>query len=114
MRNYALLSNCSPRRRAWKAEATNIRQFNHNPPKGEQYPLLFNLRHYPFRSEEHFRRRLSKDRANLRRGGLNYHYDNMLHRIEQILNIKPDMFHLDDWKSDMNLDEIFDWRIVYG
>jgi glycosyltransferase involved in cell wall biosynthesis len=114
LHNYALFGGCSPRIRAWKSEATNVRQFNHNPPKGKQYPLLFNLRHYPFRSEEHLRRRLNKDRANLRRGDLNYHYDNMLIKIDKILSIKPDMFHSDDGKSDLNLEEIFDWSIVYG
>ncbi len=77
VRHYSLFADCGPRIRSWRASSTNIRQFNHNPPLGERYPRLFNLRHYPMRSEAQMARRLQVDRAGLRRGGANYHYDNM-------------------------------------
>ena len=32
VRHYSLFPDCGPRIRSWRASATNIRQFNHNPP----------------------------------------------------------------------------------
>jgi glycosyltransferase involved in cell wall biosynthesis len=112
VRHYSLFADCAPRIRSWRASATNLREFNHNPPRGERYPRLFNLRHYPMRSEAQMRRRLEVDRAGLRRGGSNYHYDNMSSWPERLV-IRPEQLHLDDG-SELDPSPIFDWRSVYG
>jgi hypothetical protein len=112
VRHYSLFADCGPRIRSWRASATNEREFNHNAPKGERYPVLFNLRHYPMRSEELMNRRLQRDRANLRRGGLNYHYDNMKSWQSQ-LSISSNSLHFDDG-DELDSDPVFDWRSIYG
>jgi Glycosyl transferase family 2 len=112
VRHYSLFADCPPRIRGWRASATNIRRFNHNEPNGTRYPTLFNLRHYPMRSREHMWRRLERDRAGLRRGASNFHYDNMKTWPERLV-IPPDAMHLDDG-SELDLDPIFDWRTIYG
>jgi hypothetical protein len=112
VRHYALFSGCAPRVRAWRASVTNIRQFNHNPANGERYPTFFNLRHYPMRSEQQMRRRLEVDRAGLRRGGSNYHYDNMSSWLDRLV-IRPERLHLDSG-GELDPSSIFDWRSVYG
>lgn len=112
VRHYALFPGCAPRVRAWRAAATNIRQFNHNPPLGQRYPRFFNLRHYPMRSEAQMRRRLEVDRAGLRRGGSNYHYDNMSSWKDRLL-IAPEQLHLDTG-AELDPAPIFDWRRLYG
>jgi hypothetical protein len=113
VRHYSLFPDCGPRIRSWRASATNIRQFNHNPPLGERYPRLFNLRHYPMRSEVQMTRRLEVDRAGLRRGGSNYHYDNMSSWPDRLI-ISPEKLHLDDGSSELDPSPIFDWRTIYG
>jgi hypothetical protein len=113
VRHYSLFADCGPRIRAWRASATNIRLFNHNPPLGERFPTLFNLRHYPMRSEAQMRRRLQVDRAGLRRGGSNFHYENKSSWPER-LAISPDQLHVDDGRSELDPYPIFDWRAVYG
>jgi glycosyltransferase involved in cell wall biosynthesis len=112
VRHYSLFPDCAPRIRSWRASATNIREFNHNPPKGERYPRFFNLRHYPMRSEAQMRRRLEVDRAGLRRGGTNYHYDNMSSWPERLV-VRPDQLHFDDG-GELDPSAVFDWRSVYG
>ncbi len=112
VRHYSLFGDCGPRIRSWRATATNIREFNHNPPLGERYPRLFNLRHYPMRSEAQMPRRLGHDRAGLRRGGSNFHYDNMSSWPER-LQISPGQLHLDNG-GELDPSPIFDWRWIYG
>jgi len=112
VRHYALFPDCAPRIRSWRASVTNIREFNHNPPLGTQYPELFNLCHYPMRNEQQMQRRLEKDRAGLRRGGANFHYDNMLQR-EQLLRIPASALHFDDG-GDLSHETTFNWRDIYG
>ena len=75
IRHYSLFGDCAARIRAWRASATNIRIFNHNPPHGLQWPVWFNLRHYSMRSREQMMSRLFRDRSGLLRGGSNYHYE---------------------------------------
>jgi hypothetical protein len=58
-------------------------------------------------------RRLEVDRAGLRRGGSNYHYDNMSSWRERLI-ISPEKLHLDDGKSELDPSPIFDWRTIYG
>jgi glycosyltransferase involved in cell wall biosynthesis len=113
VRHYCLWPDCGPRIRAWRASATNIREFNHNSPLGTKYPGHFNLRHYPMRSPEQMQRRLASDRAGLRRGGSNYHYDNMSHWPER-LTIRPQQLHFDDGRSELDHSVVFDWRTIYG
>lgn len=72
------------------------------------------MRHYPFRNYNHLLKRIYKDRANLEREGANYHYDNMKYKLEEIANIKGDMFHVDNGIDDLTPKEKFDWDIVYG
>jgi glycosyltransferase involved in cell wall biosynthesis len=112
VRHYSLFADCGPRIRAWRASATNVRVFNHNPPLGERYPQMFNLRHYPMRSEQQMLRRLQHDRAGLRRGGSNYHYDNMSSWPERLV-IPPEKLHFDDG-GELDPSPIFDWRSIYG
>jgi glycosyltransferase involved in cell wall biosynthesis len=113
VRHYSLWPNCPPRIRSWRARMTNIRRFNHNPLDGTPSPRVFNLRHYPMRSPAQMRDRVFRDRAGLRRGDLNFHYESMSHRLES-LNIAASALHFDDGVSELNLDPIFDWRKVYG
>ena len=113
VRYYSLFPDCAPRIRSWRASSTNTRIFNHNPPAGERFPTNFNLRHYPSRSEEQLLRRVMHDRAGLRRGEANFHYDNMKARLA-LLKISPDQLHYDDQRSDLNPEPVFNWRTVYG
>lgn len=113
VRHYSLFPDCAPRIRCWRASATNIREFNHNPPEGDQWPVFFNLRHYPARSREHMLARVQKDRAGLLRGGQNYHYENMREWIGKF-DIQPDNLHFDDGVSELNPEPIFNWRTIYG
>lgn len=113
VRHYALFGDCSPRIRAWRAARTNIRLFNHNPLEGHKAPVNFNLRHYPMRSEVQMQRRLDKDRADLQRGALNYHYANMNSRRDR-LTISAQSLHRDDGLAELDATQIFDWRQVYG
>jgi glycosyltransferase involved in cell wall biosynthesis len=112
VRHYALFPDCGPRIRCWRASSTNVREFNHNPPLGERYPRLFNLRHYPMRSEAQMRRRLEIDRAGLRRGPSNYHYENMASWPERLV-IPPDKLHFDGG-GELDPTPVFDWRTIYG
>lgn len=113
VRHYSLFADCAPRVRSWRASATNVREFNHNPALGERYPRLFNLRHYPMRSEAQMLRRLRADRAGLRRGGSNYHYDNMSSWPERLV-IPAEKLHYDDGIGELDPSLVFDWRSVYG
>lgn len=113
VRHYALFPDCAPRIRSWRSSATNIREFNHNPPLGEPWPAKFNLRHYPMRSREQMMTRILRDRASLSRGGYNYHYDNMKLRL-QALEIQPQQLHYDDGHAELNPEPIFNWRSIYG
>jgi Glycosyl transferase family 2 len=113
VRHYSLRTDGPPRIRSWRARVTNIRRFNHNPLDGTPSPRLFNLRHYPMRSLDQMRARVLRDRAGLRRGNMNFHYDNMRHHLES-LRIPATSLHYDDGGSDLNLDPIFDRHEVYG
>jgi glycosyltransferase involved in cell wall biosynthesis len=113
VRHYALFPDCAPRIRAWRSSATNIREFNHNPPLGEPWPVRFNLRHYPMRSHQQMLTRVLRDRAGLRREGYNYHYENMQRRLE-LLELSPEQLHYDDGHAELNPAPIFNWRTIYG
>jgi glycosyltransferase involved in cell wall biosynthesis len=113
VRHYALWPDCPPRIRAWRTRVTNIRRFNHNPLDGTPGPRPFNLRHYPMRSAAQVEARLLRDRAGLRRGNLNFHYENMGRRPES-LRIPADSLHYDDGISELDPTPVFDWRTVYG
>ncbi len=113
VRHYSLFPDCAPRIRCWRSSATNIREFNHNPPLGEPWPQRFNLRHYPMRTREQMMTRVLRDRASLSRGGYNYHYDNMKLRL-QALEIQPPQLHYDDGDAELNPQPIFNWRSIYG
>lgn len=110
--HYSLFKNCAPRIRAWKAKVTNGRFFNHNPLQGERYPELFKLRHYPIRSEAHLMKRINKDRAELERNGMNYHYNSMNRNLEAILKIDSTMLHRENG-GELNPHEKMNWDIVY-
>ena len=49
----------------------------------------------------------------LRRGGSNYHYDNMSSWPERLV-IPPEKLHLDDGRAELDPTLIFDWRTIYG
>lgn len=113
VRHYSLWPDCPPRIRSWRARVTNIRRFNHDPLDGTPSPSLFNLRHYPMRSPAQMRARVLRDRAGLRRGNMNFHYENM-GRHPESLRIPASALHYDDGVSDLDPDPIFDWREIYG
>ena len=113
IRHYSIFPDCAPRIRSWRASVTNIREFNHNPLKGEKYPINFNLRHYPMRSYDQMMKRLNKDRANLQRDGLNYHYNNMRKDLSKLM-LKSEQLLNDDGVSDLNPCAIYNWREIYG
>lgn len=113
IKRYSIFLNCAPRIRSWRAAVTNIREFNHNVLQGEQYPILFNLRHYPMRSFKQMNKRLNKDRINLQRGEQNYHF-NILKENRDRLLLRPDQLHFDDGKSDLDMSEKFHWPDIYG
>jgi hypothetical protein len=112
VRRYSLWPDCPPRIRSWRAQHTNIRRFNHNPLDGTPSPRRFNLRHYPMRSPSQMRARVLRDRAGLRRGDLNVHYEHMKHRLDS-LQIPPAALHYDDGVTDLNPQPIFDWNRIY-
>ena len=113
VRHYSVFPNCAPRIRAWRADKTNVRLFNHNPIAGRGVPVHFNLRHYPMRSQAQMQRRLAHDRAALQRGDMNYHYNNMVRHPERLI-IEPGRLHEDDGVGELNLAPRFDWRTIYG
>jgi glycosyltransferase involved in cell wall biosynthesis len=113
VRHYSLRPDCPPRIRSWRARLTNIRHFNHNPLDGTPSPRLFNLRHYPMRSPSQMRARVLRDRTGLRRGPMNFHYENMRRRLDS-LQIPAAVLHYDDGMCELNADPIFDWREIYG
>ncbi|HEX6654300.1 MAG TPA: glycosyltransferase family 2 protein [Thermoleophilaceae bacterium] len=113
VRHYSLWPDCPPRIRSWRARVTNVRRFNHNPLDGTAAPRPFNLRHYPMRSPEQMSARLRKDRAGLRRGPLNFHYENMRQRPGSV-RIPAAALHFDDGVSELDPRPIFDWREIYG
>ena len=113
VRRYSLRPDCPPRIRSWRARVTNVRRFNHNPLDGTLSPTIFNLRHYPMRSRSQMRARILRDRAGLRRGEMNFHYENMAQRLES-LRISAAALHYDDGVTDLDPDPIFDWRTIYG
>ena len=113
VRHYSLWPDCPPRIRCWRASVTNIRRFNHNTLDGTPSPRPFNLRHYPMRSREQMQARVLRDRAGLRRGNLNFHYENMARRLDS-LQIPATALNFDDGLSDLDPEPVFDWRDIYG
>jgi glycosyltransferase involved in cell wall biosynthesis len=113
VRHYSLWPDCPPRIRAWRARVTNIREFNHNPLDGTPSPRPFNLRHYPMRSASQMRARVLRDRAGIRRGDRNFHYENMGQRLES-LRIPASALHFDDGIAELDPSPIFDWHAIYG
>jgi glycosyltransferase involved in cell wall biosynthesis len=113
VRRYSRWPDCPPRIRAWRAAVTNVRRFNHNPLEGTPAPSLFNLRHYPMRSPVQMRRRVLADRAGLRRGGMNFHYEHMRRDLAS-LRIPASSLHFDDGVSELDPEPVFDWRRIYG
>jgi len=65
------------------------------------------------RSRSQMLDRIYRDRAGLRRGDSNYHYENLKLNIDR-LEIAPEQLHYDDGISDLNLEPIFNWRTIYG
>jgi glycosyltransferase involved in cell wall biosynthesis len=112
IRHYGIYPTCAPRIRSWRASVTNIREFNHNTLAGEQYPVSFNIRHYPMRTYAQMMRRLERDRAGLQRGIHNYHYNSMKRNISK-LRLRPEQLHYDDG-SELSHEMKLDWRELYG
>ena len=113
IKRYSIFPDCAPRIRAWRASVTNIREFNHNVLDGEQYPVVFNLRHYPMRSVNQLQKRISKDRVDLQRGDQNYHFNNLKKNYDKLF-LRPDQLNYDDGISILNPVEKYNWREIYG
>ena len=111
IRYYSNFSTCAPRIRSWRASVTNIREFNHNELRGEQYPVSFNLRHYPMRNKKQLKKRIYKDRAGLKRGELNVHYENMKQKIDKLQIPSKNLIYDDG--GELSLEEKFDWKKIY-
>lgn len=112
VRHYCVFPDCAPRIRGWKADVTNERWFNHNPLPGAEYPIRFRLRHYPARDYEQALQRILFDRASLRRGSANVHYDALGKKLAQIV-IDPHRLHYDDGIHDLHTEVLFDWLSIY-
>jgi glycosyltransferase involved in cell wall biosynthesis len=112
IKHYCLFPDCAPRVRSWRASKTNIRVFNHNSLEGKRYPSLFNLRHYPMRSEAQMLKRVYKDRSGLKRENQNYHYENMKQHIEK-MQIKSNHLHCDNG-AELKMSLVYNWREIYG
>ncbi len=112
VRHYALSLHGLPKIRSWRATATNCRWFNHNRPTGRRYPGLFNLRHYPMRSQSQMERRLLVDRAGLQRGPVNFHYESMKIALRTKQITSADL-HRDDGR-DLDSSPKYDWCQIYG
>lgn len=113
IRRYSQFPDCSPRVRAWRAAATNIRWFNHNPLNGERLPEMGKLRHYQMRSHEHALKRITKDRTGLQRGRAIAYYNLMSTWPERIV-VEPGKLNYDDGVSELSIEPIFNWRYIYG
>ncbi|MBX9951626.1 MAG: glycosyltransferase [Candidatus Obscuribacterales bacterium] len=113
IRRYSRFPLTADRARAWRSKATNIRWFNHNPPEGERYPKMFNLRHYQMRSHERALDKINSSRSGIQRGSAIFYYANMSRWPERII-IEPDKLHFDDGVSELNHAPIFDWQYIYG
>lgn len=113
IRYYGLYPDCSPRIRAWKTEATNIRFFNHNNPRGRMYPENFNLRHYPMRTKIQLERRIKHDRKDIAKPNMHFHYYYM-GQVEGRTAISSSSLYRDDGISDLSHKIKFSWRQVYG
>jgi glycosyltransferase involved in cell wall biosynthesis len=113
LRHYSLARHGAVKIRSWRASATNIRWFNHNRTQGHRHPVLFNLRHYPMRTPEQMQRRLSRDRANLQHGPVNFHYENMKTTLRSVAVTAADL-HFDDGIGVLDPTMKFDWARIYG
>jgi hypothetical protein len=111
VRHYCLYPNCSPRMRSWRAAVTNLRRFNHNELPGFRVNWRFNLRHYPMRSAAQMARRLERDRAGLRRGQSNLHYEIMKAHPERLM-LLPEQLHYDSG-GELNPEVVLDWDQIY-
>ncbi|MGH9237573.1 MAG: glycosyltransferase family 2 protein [Vicinamibacterales bacterium] len=113
VRHYSMAKHGPPKIRSWRASATNIRWFNHNRAEGSRYPALFNLRHYPMRSEAQQRRRITVDRAGIQHGPVNFHYENMKTTLATA-RVRARDLHCDDGTSPLCPEMRFDWSAIYG
>jgi hypothetical protein len=113
LRYYSLARHGAVKIRSWRASATNIRWFNHNKAEGSRHPDVFNLRHYPMRSREQMQRRLSRDRANIQFGPVNFHYENMKTTLQTVA-VTADDLHEDDGRAELSVVKKFDWSRIYG
>ena len=108
----ASFADCGPRIRSWRASATNIRQFNHNPPLGQRYPTTFQPEALPHeeRGPDGPPSRGGPGRAAPR--GANYHYDNMSSWPDRLV-IPPEKLRLTTAANSIQ-SFVFDWRSIYG
>ncbi len=112
IRHYGVRPDCAPRIRAWRADVTNERWFNHNPLPGEKFPQNFKLRHYPMRTYEKAMKRLIADRHNLRREDANVHYENMAKHLDK-MSIRASNLHFDNGQDELSTDAIYPWEGMY-
>lgn len=113
VRYYSSYGTDLPKVFSWRASKMNKRFWNHNPALGLKYPKKFNARHYQMRSLEQMRKRLFERTAGLRRGGYNIHNDFMFKVLDKLI-ITSDELYYDDGKSELRLDEKFNWQSIYG
>jgi len=113
VRHYSMAKHGPPKIRSWRASATNIRWFNHNRAEGSRFPKLFNLRHYPMRSEAQMTRRITVDRAGIQHGPVNFHYENMKTTLAS-MRVRATDLHLDDGRSELSTVMKFEWGQIYG
>ncbi len=65
------------------------------------------------RSEEQMVKRITKDRAGLQRGNMNYHYNHMA-KAQNRLIVGPDRLNYDDGVAELQLKPTLNWREIYG
>lgn len=113
IKHYCHRQKCCVRLYAWRANKTVIRRFGHGK-RDDKNVVNWKTRHYEIRSLEHFYKK-TDDRLHIAVGGLNKHYRimyNNLHNKENYGIIHPDELHYDDGVSELNMEEIFNWRKI--
>ena len=83
------------------------------PARGDPFAQLFNLRHYPMRSVDADAGPRAARPSGLRRGDMNFHYENMRAppRVAADPCVGP---YYDDGVSELESEPIFDWSTIYG
>ena len=113
MRHYSSFPEFPALIRAWRADVTNERKFNHNSVEGLIYPDRFRLKHYPMRSYDKAIQRIIFNRSGLQKGRQNFHYNELSKKLGS-LQIEPKNLHFDDGVNNHHTSITCDFAKLYG